>query len=137
MDRSLYLKEVVTEISQCKDADVVTYLHHSQALLFPSFIEGYGLPLIEALALGVPVIASDLLVFKEIAGDVPEYIDPLDGARWSKLIMAYAQPNSVDRANQRTRIQHFKAPTWTDHFMKVDAFLTTLCDSSQNINNEK
>lgn len=124
LERCPFLTDVVTEIAHCTDADLVTYLHHSQALLFPSFIEGYGLPLVEALALGIPVIASNLPVFNEIAGDVPDYIDPLDGKCWKDMIMDYAQTDSVHRAAQIIRIQHFLAPTWTAHFQKVDAFLT-------------
>ena len=126
LERCPGLKAVVTEIAHCSDADVVTYIHHSQALLFPSFIEGYGLPLIEALALGVPVIASDLPVFREIAGDVPEYVDSLDGKRWGDLIMEYAQSNSVHRLAQLARIKKFTAPTWDAHFIKTDLFLEKL-----------
>ena len=128
LERCPGLKTVVTEISHCSDADLVTYIHHSQALLFPSFIEGYGLPLIEALALGVPVIASDLPVFREIAGDVPEYVDSLDGRRWGDLIMNYAQSNSVNRSAQMARINQFTAPTWKSHFIKTDLFLEQLCN---------
>lgn len=126
LERCHYLREVVTEISYCQDADLATYIHHSQALLFPSFIEGYGLPLVEALALGVPVIASDLPVFREIAGNTPEYIAPLDGKRWEELIIDYAQTNSVHRAAQMMRLQHFQEPTWQEHFIKVDSLLTEL-----------
>ncbi len=129
LERCPGLKGVVTEISHCPDADLVTYIHHSQALLFPSFIEGYGLPLIEALALGVPVIASDLSVFREIAGDVPEYVDTLDGKRWGDLIMEYAQSNSVHRVAQMARINDFKGPTWEEHFIKTDLFLEKLSNN--------
>lgn len=126
LDRSQFLKGVVTEISRCNDADLVTYIHHSQALLSPSFIEGYGLPLVEALALGVPVIASDIPVFREIVGDVAEYADPLDGKRWEELILEYTKPDSIFRAAQIMRMQQFKEPTWEEHFMKVDSFLDEL-----------
>ncbi|WP_148263600.1 glycosyltransferase family 4 protein [Legionella drancourtii] len=126
LERCHYLQDVVTEISYCQDADLVTYIHHSQALLFPSFIEGYGLPLVEALTMGVPVIASDLSVFREIAGNTPEYLNPLDGKRWEELIIEYAQPNSTCRAAQMMRLQHFQEPTWQEHFLKVDSLLTEL-----------
>lgn len=128
LDRSQFLNGFVTEVSHCHDADLVTYIHHSQALLFPSFIEGYGLPLIESLTLGVPAIVSDIPVFREIAGDIPEYIDPIDGKRWAEMIMQYTQPQSTNRIAQMARIEHYKAPTWHEHFVQIDAFLAELSD---------
>lgn len=126
LERSNDLKEIVTEISHCSDADLVTYISHSQALLFPSFVEGYGLPLIEALSLGTPVIASNLSVFREIAGSVPEYIDPLDGKEWEQLILEYAHPDSIRRKMQIQRINDLKLPDWEDHFKQIDSFLACL-----------
>jgi glycosyltransferase involved in cell wall biosynthesis len=126
LERCEQLKGFVTELHACSDAELVTYLHHAQALLFPSFAEGYGMPLVEALTLGVPVIASDLPVFKEIAGDIPEYLDPLDGKRWSELIIEYANQNSQLRDAQLKRMADFCVPTWAEHFATVDGFLDTL-----------
>lgn len=132
LERCTELKGVVTELNGCSDQDLITYLHHAQALLFPSFAEGYGMPLVEALALGVPVIASDLPVFREIAADIPEYIDPLDGRRWIEMITEYAQPDSARRAAQLERITQFKTPGWEDHFASVDALLAQLTQSAQS-----
>ena len=126
LERCAVLKGFVIELTDCPDEMLVTYLHHARALLFPSFVEGYGMPLVEALALGVPVIASDLAVFHEIAADIPEYIDPLDGLRWAEQVMDYAQPNSESRAAQLQRISHFKTPGWGEHFVKVDGLLARL-----------
>ncbi|MCX7114350.1 MAG: glycosyltransferase family 1 protein [Gammaproteobacteria bacterium] len=126
LDYSPLLKGLVIERSDCSDSELTTYLHHAQALLFPSLIEGYGLPLAEALTLNVPVIASDLPVFREIAGDIPDYVHPLDGKRWGELIRAYTEPKSTSRKEQLLRMEGFKAPTWAEHFSKVDAFLNEL-----------
>jgi glycosyltransferase involved in cell wall biosynthesis len=130
LERCEQLKGFVTELPACSDAQLVTYLHHAQALLFPSFAEGYGMPLVEALALDVPVMASNLPVFKEIAGDIPEYIDPLDGKRWSELVVEYAKPESQLRAAQLKRMRDFSVPTWADHFAKVDALLNQLTEQA-------
>jgi glycosyltransferase involved in cell wall biosynthesis len=123
LERCEPLRGLVIEHSGCSDQELVTYLHHAQALLFPSFAEGYGMPLVEALSLGVPVIASDLSVFEEIAGDVPEYIDPLDGRRWREVIEAYAFQNATLRSAQLARMARFKVPDWSGHFAKVDTLI--------------
>ncbi len=59
--------------------ELSNWLAHARALLFPSFAEGFGLPVVEALSVGTPVIATDLPAFREAAGSIPEYLDPLDG----------------------------------------------------------
>jgi glycosyltransferase involved in cell wall biosynthesis len=126
LERCQSLKGVVIEEAHCSDEQLHGYLQHAQALLFPSFVEGYGMPLAEALALKVPVIASDLDVFHEIADDIPDYLDPLDGPGWIARIQAYAQPDSAERHAQLHRIERFREPTWAEHFEHVDAFLETL-----------
>lgn len=48
----------------------------ASALIFPSFAEGFGLPLVEAMQRGLPAIASDIPVFREVGGDYLSYCDP-------------------------------------------------------------
>ncbi|WJF90808.1 glycosyltransferase family 1 protein [Paraburkholderia bonniea] len=126
LERCTSLHGVVIEEAHCPDNRLQAWLEHAQALLFPSFAEGYGMPLVEALALRVPVLASDLPVFHEIAGDIPEYLDPLDGPGWRARIQAYASADSPERAAQLTRIEAFQAPTWAAHFTRVNRFLDDL-----------
>jgi len=126
LERAEHVREHVIELPRCSDAQLATYLHHAQALLFPSFAEGYGLPLVEALSAGTPVIASELPVFKEIAGDIPDYLDPLDGLGWLSLIEAYSATDSAVRDAQKTRMRQFVPPSWQHHFEQVDAFLDKL-----------
>jgi len=47
-------------------------------LLFPSLEEGQGLPVIESFSTGLPVVASDIEVLREVAGDAAIFIDPMD-----------------------------------------------------------
>lgn len=126
LERCEPLRGMVIELPACSDADLATWLHHARALLFPTFAEGYGMPLVEALSRGVPVIASDLPVFREIAGDVPDYRDPLDGTGWKALIEEYADPVSPVRTAQLKRLADFSAPTWEKHFEAVEGFLEGL-----------
>lgn len=126
LDRCEPLKGFVIEKPYCSDAELVCYLQHAQALLFPSHIEGFGLPLAEALNLGTPVIASDLAVFKEIAHDIPEYIDPLDGLAWLEAVQDYVAETSPRRDQQLARMKGYQAPMWSEHFARVDVLLGQL-----------
>jgi alpha-1,2-rhamnosyltransferase len=51
---------------------------HCSALVYPSLAEGFGLPLIEALLRGLPVLASDIDAFREVGGDWVTYFDARD-----------------------------------------------------------
>jgi glycosyltransferase involved in cell wall biosynthesis len=126
LERCEQLRGFVLERASYGDQELVNILAHARALLYPSFVEGFGLPIAEALSLGVPVIASDLPVFREFAGDVPDYIDPLDGRRWLEVIEDYARQDSLRRASQLARMVDFVAPTWAQHFLLVDRFLDGL-----------
>jgi glycosyltransferase involved in cell wall biosynthesis len=116
----------VEETGPLDDRAIANRLAGACALLFPSFAEGYGLPLVEALDAGVPVIASTLNVFREIGQNVPDLLPPDDVDGWARTILAYAAPDSPARAAQMARLAGFRAPDWPGHFRTVDAFLATL-----------
>ena len=126
LERCESLKGFVFEYPACTDTGLSSWLRHARALLFPSFTEGYGMPLVEALALGTPVIASDLPAFREVAGDIPEYIDPLDGKRWKDTIIEYALAGSPLRQGQCQRMSAFAVPSWDAHFEQVEALMERL-----------
>ena len=123
LERCAVLKGIVVELPECDDPALATWLYHAQALLFPSFAEGYGIPLVEALSLGTPVIASDLPVFRELAGAIPEYLDSLDGMGWRQAVMDYAASESPRRSAQLARMAGWQVPSWPAHFEKVEAFM--------------
>lgn len=59
------------------DDNTVDYLYKNATFVaFPTFNEGFGLPLVEAICHGTPVIASDIAVLREIGGDYVDYFDP-------------------------------------------------------------
>lgn len=126
LERCEALRGVVIERPGCSDAELARHLRHARALLFPSFAEGYGMPLVEALMVGTPVIASPLPAFREVAGDIPDYLDALDGPGWAEAVLDYAAPGSARRAAQVQRMQGFRMPTWQRHFDVVESLLDQL-----------
>lgn len=125
LDRQPDIAAHVRELNQCSDAELAGYLAGARALLMPSFVEGFGLPVVEAMQQGTPVIASDLPVFREIAGDVPLYCDPLDGPAWERAVLQYMTECS-DRTRQIEATAGYVAPDWPTHFATVERWLETL-----------
>ena len=123
LERCPALRGLVFERSNVPDAEAARLVKGAQALLLPSFAEGFGFPLIEALALGVPVLCSNLAALRENGGDVPEYLDPLDGLGWRGAVIDYAPPASLRRAAQLRRLGGWRAPSWEDHFAEVEALI--------------
>jgi glycosyltransferase involved in cell wall biosynthesis len=115
----------VVELGRCSDDELASIIAGARALLMPSFAEGFGLPVIEALELGTPVIASDLPVFREIAGDIPTYVDPSDRRAWRTAIGSFVE-DGPERQRQLDRIPGYCAPDWATHFRIVDGWIERL-----------
>jgi glycosyltransferase involved in cell wall biosynthesis len=123
LDRGGIVRSVVEERGRLPDCEVSALIAGARAVLMPSFAEGFGLPVAEALSLGTPVIASDLPALREAGGSAAEYLDPLDGAAWRAAILDYAAPASLRRERQLVRIAGWRAPTWRTHVAGVMQFL--------------
>lgn len=102
----------VEELAGLDDGTVAALLQDARALLFPSLAEGFGLPPVEAAALGTPVISADLPVIREVMGSYPVYLDPHDRYSWTETINEWANRSArMDRAYNR-----LAPPNWHDHF---------------------
>jgi len=73
---SKYFGKTLFVYHDANDTELDLLYRHTEALVLASYAEGFGLPLVEAMDLSVPVIASDLPVFREIGGDYPNYFVP-------------------------------------------------------------
>jgi len=125
LDGAGELRRHVIELGQCTDEELAGIIAGARALLMPSFAEGFGLPVIEALELGTPVIASDLAVFREFAANIPHYVDSRDEAGWELAIRSFIE-DTVERQRQLKRLAGFHPPDWSTHFKKVDRWIETL-----------
>jgi glycosyltransferase involved in cell wall biosynthesis len=123
LERSEAIRRHVIAVADLPTAAVARLIANARALLMPSFAEGYGLPVVEALALGTPVIASDIAVFREVAGARATYLHPLDGLGWLAAIAAHTQaPRKPDAETGRPEARAGDA----DYFTRVEAMLSGL-----------
>jgi glycosyltransferase involved in cell wall biosynthesis len=115
----------VEERASLSDVAIVSLMRGARAVLLPSVAEGFGLPVIESLANGVPVLCSDLPALRESGGGVPDYLDPSDAAAWRAAIRDYAV-GSPRREAQLARLAEWRAPRWNEHFAIVERLLAGL-----------
>jgi len=73
-----------------EEKDLACFYSNTVSFIFPSKYEGFGIPLLEAMACGAPVIASELPVIKEIAGEAAYYFDPNDSNAIAKAMLKIA-----------------------------------------------
>jgi glycosyltransferase involved in cell wall biosynthesis len=76
--RKLNIEENVILARYVTDKEKIVLYTNSLALLFPSLYEGFGLPVLEAQSLGVPVLTSNVSALPEVAGDAALYVNPYD-----------------------------------------------------------
>ena len=119
LERSPLLVDCVEEQGRLPDRDMRVLLAGARALLMPSFAEGYGMPVTEALALDVPVVCSNLPALREAGGDVPNYLDPLDGLGWLAAIEDLAHPASAIASAQAGRRRAWRPSGWQEHIAIV------------------
>jgi len=118
LERCTALRGHVEELNGCSDRRMHTLLQGARALLLPSFAEGYGMPVAEALSVGTPVLCSDLPALREAGGSVPDFLDPLDGPAWKRHILDYFRAGPLHAA-QMHRFAGWQRPAWGDHIKIV------------------
>jgi glycosyltransferase involved in cell wall biosynthesis len=104
------------------EADYLALLETATALVTASLDEGFGLPLVEAMSLGTPVVVSDIPIFREIGGEAALYAPATDPAAVASAILRLEDPAewAARSAASRTQAAHFR---W-DH--SAETLLATL-----------
>jgi glycosyltransferase involved in cell wall biosynthesis len=116
----------VIEVAGLSTPGLKRLLDGARALLMPSFAEGYGLPVAEALAALVPVIASDIPAFRETGGGRITAVSPIDGEGWLETIRALAGSNRPERQTIRAKSERDEAMAGSNYFAEISGFLETL-----------
>ena len=87
------------------DAEYARLLENAHALVHASLDEGFGIPLVEAMSVGTPVVVSDIPIFREIGGAAGVYADPRDPAAFARAVATLAEPAEWRRRSAAAREQ--------------------------------
>jgi len=101
----------VAHLGWLEPAELAWLYAHAEMLLMPSLYEGFGSPLAEGMAHGLPVLASDIPAFREVGAGAATYLDPHDAGAWAREVLRIAgdpgarerlRPAALARAAQLT-----------------------------------
>ncbi len=109
--RELSVAHRVLQFGKVSEAELAALYQRARAFLYPSLVEGFGLPLLEAMAAGAPVVASDIEVFREVADDAAAFVSSSDTDAWVSAIRELEEPGRrgalIDAGHRRAA-----AATW-------------------------
>ncbi|MCS7283792.1 MAG: glycosyltransferase family 1 protein [Anaerolineae bacterium] len=84
--RALGLEKAVLHFPTVSDEDLVLFYNRADLVVVPSLYEGFGLPVLEAMACGTPVVCSNATSLPEVAGDAALLVSPLDEEEWTQAM---------------------------------------------------
>ena len=133
LDRSRGLAPFLIEASGLSDAGLASLVRGATAVVAPSSVEGFGLPVAEALSLGIPVIASDIPAHREVGGSWATFIDPIDGLTWVRTLRDFVEAGSQQRAKAAEVVQNYRPMTLAAHVVHATAFVQAICDRQRAV----
>lgn len=115
------VKEQVCHPGFVPREDLYTLIANSRALLYPSVSEGFGIPIIEAMCLGVPALTADNTVMPEVGKDAAIYFDPFDVDEIKKSMIQVIEDDELRNKKIQLGNERSKQFSWQDTCKKVHA----------------
>jgi glycosyltransferase involved in cell wall biosynthesis len=123
--RDLGVLDAVIVLPFVDRATLAAVYRRASLTLLPSEREGFGLPLVESLAAGTPMVASDIGVLRELGGDAVSYATLANVAEWRDAILALLaeRDHSPERWRARTAagVERAKEFSWSEYAARVAA----------------
>ena len=118
----------VTFVGGVPYSEISVLYTQSDAFIFPSLVESFGHPLVEAMASGLPVIASDIPVHREVCGEAALYFNPLDPEALADVV-TQIRGNSALRMRMAITGRERAAALfdWTEHVRRLAEMLRNVC----------
>lgn len=116
--------EGVVELGRVSDDELAWLYHHARAFLFPSLYEGFGVPTIEAQAAGTPVIASDIVVLREVLEEGSALMfAPGDAASLTAAMVAIEEDPALDAQLRRDGPRNAERYSWAASAATLSALI--------------
>ena len=123
------MPDAVVRLGVVEDARLQTLYRAATALVYPSLYEGFGLPVLEAMASGTPVIASNAASIPEVLGEAGILLTPQDVSAWTQAILRIMNDESLRSTLRAAGVARAAMFTWERTArLTWDAYGRTLAD---------
>jgi glycosyltransferase involved in cell wall biosynthesis len=119
----------VKVLTDVPDSDLVEFYNRAEIFIYPSFYEGFGLPILEAMACGTPVIASNVSSMPEVGGAAALLADPADPGEFVSQALRLLENKEMRRRVVDAGLKHARQFTWTATARATLAVYRNVCDS--------
>ena len=120
------MPEHVHHLGYVTDEELKSLYRHAMAIIYPSLYEGFGLPPLEAMACGCPVIVSDIPPHHEVCGDAAIYCDPLSPDDIAEKIALVMNDPELRRQMQASGFEQARTFSWRQSAAEFYAIVKTL-----------
>ena len=124
--KRLDLDETVVLSGFVSDAELSALYRSASVFCYPSFDEGFGLPVLEAMACGCPVVSSGIPALREVGGDAPIYIDPKSTQSIASALRKVAENKRYRETMARRGIDRAKRFSWNKAALDVFKVINTV-----------
>lgn len=129
--RQLDLGNAVVFTGYLEEDVLQSVLRNAQMLAFPSFYEGFGLPVLEAMASGVPVVCSNRASLPEVAGSAARFFDPSSTEDIARAIVEVATSQEVREELREKGFENLKRFSWETTARKTLAIYEKVCETAE------
>jgi len=122
------LNKYIVNLERVSESEMPKVYNMADLFLFPSYGEGFGLPVLEAMSSGTPVIASNKTALPEVVGNAGILLDPDDTAGFADNVTQLINDDSLYRYYQKRGYERSKLFTWEETAKKTNKIYLSLLE---------
>ena len=126
-ERELGISGAVVHAGDFDHAQLHYLYERADVFVFPSFTESFGHPLVEAMSCGLPIVASDTAVNRELCGEAARYFDTFDPVSCASALESTLRDADLRGAMQAKGLERSKDFSWTNHTASLLDLLRDVC----------